>query len=59
MPVSDATVARIRELRAMGLTYGRIAAYLNRKSVSPPQAPSWSAMMVRNVHERARGSEVG
>lgn len=55
----DTTTQRIRELRAMGLTYSRIAAYLNRKSVRPAKAESWTAMMVRNVHERAKDNEPG
>jgi hypothetical protein len=48
--VSEGTATRIVELRAMGLSYRRIAAYLDRKKVPPPKAASWSAMTVRNIH---------
>jgi len=52
--VSEGTVTRIGELRAMGLSYRRIAAYLDRTKGSPPKAATWSVMTVRNVYLRSQ-----
>lgn len=45
-------LAHIVRLRREGYSYRRIAAYLDRKGIRPPRAASWSAMSVRNIHER-------
>lgn len=45
-------VARMRELRAEGLGYHRIAAALTTEGHKPKRAAAWSAMTVRNVLAR-------
>jgi hypothetical protein len=54
--VSNGTASRIVELRSMGLSYRRIATYLDRKKVPPPKAATWSAMTVRNIYLRTQRS---
>jgi hypothetical protein len=56
MGTSEAVIADIRRLRGLDRSYRQIAAYLNRKNVSPPRAATWSAMTVRNIWERSQRS---
>ena len=52
-PTEQATLHRIRELRALGQSYRVIASTLDTEGRRPRSARYWSVMSVRNVWERA------
>lgn len=51
-PAETATVARILELRATGLSYRAIGEQLDAEGLRPRRAAKWSAMTVRSVCQK-------